>query len=60
MESLKHLTDIEIVRLFLGALDRIRATANGYGEIRITVSGGKVKFMTVEIPVTDEMPKDVS
>lgn len=60
MDSLKHMTDIEIVRLFLVALDRIRATANGYGEIRITVSGGKVKFMTIEIPVTDEMPKDVS
>lgn len=60
MDSLKHMTDIEIVRLFLVALDRIRATANGYGEIRITVSGGKVKFMTVEIPVMDEMPKDVS
>lgn len=60
MESLKHMTDIEIVRLFLVALDRIRATANGYGEIRTTVSGGKVKFMTVEIPVTDDMPKGVS
>lgn len=50
-KSLKNCTDEEIVALFLRALQEIRATDNGYGEIRTTVSGGKVKFMTLEKPL---------
>ena len=50
-KSLKDCTDEEIIILFLKALYEIRHSENQYGEIRTTVSGGKVKFMTIEKPV---------
>lgn len=48
-KSLKNYTDEEIILLFRRALEQARAAQ--YAEIRTTVSGGKVKFMTVEVPV---------
>ena len=50
-KSLKDYTDEEIVRLFLRALKEIRETDNKYGKIITEVSGGKVKFLTLEKPV---------
>lgn len=51
MKSLKDCTDEEIHVLIEKALEDIRESANQYGVITITVSGGKVKFLTVEKPV---------
>lgn len=52
VKSLKDYTDEEIVKLFLQALWEIRQTDNQYGIIRTEVSGGKVKFLTVEKPLS--------
>lgn len=50
--SLKDCTDEEIHALIDKALEEIRQQSlNQYGVISITVSGGKVKFLTVEKPV---------
>ena len=51
MKSLKECTDEEIVVLFLKALQEIRKTPDQYGIIHTEVSGGKVKFLTVEKPI---------
>lgn len=51
-KSLKECTDEELVVLFLKALQDIRHSDSQYGEIKITISGGKVKFITVEMPIT--------
>lgn len=48
--SLKDCTDDEIVAYFRQALEQIRSTAQQYGIIKVEVSGGKVKFLTVEKP----------
>ena len=50
-KSLKNCSDEEIVALFLQGLDEIRNTESQYGEIHVVVSGGKVKFLTVEKPI---------
>ena len=50
-KSLKDCTDEEIHVKIDKALDDIRKSPNQYGVITITVSGGKVKFLTVELPV---------
>ena len=50
-KSLKDCSDEEILALILRALGEIRETETQYGEIRVTVSGGKVKFLTVEKPL---------
>lgn len=50
-KSLKDCTDEEIIEKFLKALDDIRKSDNQYGEIHVTVSGGRVKFLTVEKPI---------
>jgi len=52
MKSLKDCTDDEIVAYFRQALLEIRKTANQYGIIKVEVSGGKVKFFTVEKPIS--------
>ena len=49
-KSLKECSDEELILLFLKALQDIRHSDSQYGEIKITVSGGKVKFLTVEKP----------
>ena len=51
MKSLKDCSDAEIHAMIDQALELIRGTANQYGEIKIVVSGGKVKFLTVEQPL---------
>ena len=51
MKSLKDCTDEEILQIVKLALDEIRESPNQYGVITVTVSGGKVKFLTVEKPV---------
>lgn len=51
IKSLKDCTDEEIIALFLLGLKEIRETPTQYGEIKVTVSGGKVKFLTVEKPL---------
>ena len=50
-KSLKDCTDEEIHAMIDKALKDIRKSANQYGVITLTVSGGKVKFLTVEKPV---------
>ena len=50
-KSLKDCTDEEIIEKFLKALDDIRKSDNQYGKIHVTVSGGRVKFLTVEKPI---------
>ena len=52
MKSLRECTDEEIIALFLKALQDIRRSADQYGIIRTEVSGGKVKFLTVEKPLS--------
>lgn len=47
-KSLRNCSDEEIHALLTKALKQIRASDNQYGIIRIEVSGGKVKFFTVE------------
>jgi len=54
--TLKNYSDAEIYELLLQALREIRGTALQYGEIKITVSGGKVKFLTVEKPIEFKIP----
>ena len=51
-KSLKDCSDEELILLFLKALQDIRGSDSQYGEIKVTVSGGKVKFITVEMPIT--------
>lgn len=51
-KSLKDCSDEELILLFLKALQDIRRSDSQYGEIKVTVSGGKVKFITVEKPIT--------
>ena len=50
MKSLKDCTDEEIIEVFKRALLEIRKSPDQYGIIRTEVSGGKVKFITVEKP----------
>ena len=50
-KSLKDCTDDEIVSYFRKALGEIRETSSQYGVIKVEVSGGKVKFLTVEKPL---------
>lgn len=50
--ALRDCSDEEILALVLRALEEIRETDSQYGEIKITVSGGKVKFLTVEKPIS--------
>ena len=51
-KSLKDCSDEELILLFLKALHDIRNSDSQYGEIKVTVSGGKVKFITIEKPIT--------
>lgn len=51
MKSLKDCTDEEILILFQKALQEIRKSPDQYGVIHAEVSGGKVKFLTIEKPV---------
>lgn len=50
-KSLKDCTDDEIHAKIDQALDEIRSSPSQYGEIKIIISGGKVKFLTVEKPL---------
>ncbi len=50
-KSLKCCTDEEIKGLVIKALEEIRASGNQYGVVHIEVSGGKVKFITIEKPI---------
>ena len=52
MKSLKDCTDIEIQQKVSELLADIRKTPDQYGIIKIEISGGKVKFITVEKPIT--------
>ena len=51
-KSLKECTDTEIHHKIDNILDDIRNSPDQYGVVRIEVSGGKVKFITVEKPIT--------
>lgn len=42
------MTDEEAVRLMLKSLEEVRETSRKWGRIVIEVSGGKIKFVTVE------------
>lgn len=53
---LREYSDDEICDLVRQALENIREESpNQYGVIRITVSGGKVKFLTVEKPFVRQL-----
>ena len=49
-KSLKDCSDDEILEIVKSALHKIRGTPDKYGVIKIEMSGGKVKFITVEMP----------
>ena len=51
-KSLKECTDTEIHHKIDNILDDIRKSPDQYGIVRIEVSGGRVKFITVEKPIT--------
>lgn len=55
MKSLKDCTDEEIVTIVKKALQEIRESGDQYGIIRMEVSGGKVKFLTVEKSLNKEI-----
>lgn len=50
-KSLKDCTDDEVLEVVKKAFHRIRGTPNKYGIVKIEISGGKVKFITVETSV---------
>ena len=50
-KSLKNCTDEEIADFFMRALKEIREAPYQYGIIKAEVSGGKVKFITIEKPI---------
>lgn len=51
MKSLKDCTDEEIHSMLDIAFAEIRQSPNQYGEIKITISGGRVKFFSIEKPL---------
>ena len=55
MKSLKECTDEEIATIIIKALQEIRRSGDQYGIIRMEVSGGKVKFLTVEKSLNKEV-----
>lgn len=48
------MTDEEAVRRVLSAMAEIRATATEYGEVRLIISGGEVKFVNVTKPAGEK------
>lgn len=53
-KSLKDCSDDEVLEIVQKAIHRIRGTPDKYGVIKIEMSGGKVKFITVETPFDKE------
>ena len=51
-KSLKDCSDEEIHAFIDKALNDIRNSPNQYGDIIITISGGKVKYIDVRKPLT--------
>lgn len=51
-KSLRDCTDAEIHHKIDRILDDIRKSPDQYGIVKIEVSGGKVKFITIEKPIT--------
>ncbi len=49
-KSLKDCTDEEVLEIVKKAIQQIRGTPNQYGVVKIEMSGGKVKFIRVELP----------
>lgn len=47
------MTDEEALRKVLAGIAEIRATATRYGEVRVIVSGGEVKFVNVMKPAEE-------
>lgn len=47
------MTDEEALRKVLAGITEIRATATRYGEVRVIVSGGEVKFVNVMKPAEE-------
>ena len=50
-KSLKDCSDEEIHWMIDRAFEEIRKSPNGYGDIIITISGGKVKYIDVRKPL---------
>lgn len=48
------MTDEEAVRRVLSALAEIRGMETGYGEVRLIISGGEVKFVNVTKPAGEK------
>ncbi len=46
--TLKNYTEEEIIVIIRKALEEIKETDDGYGVIRIEISGWRVKFINVE------------
>ncbi len=58
-QAFKNYTDQEIAEIILSAIRGIRESVNQYGEIIITISGGRVKHIDVRKPLTlQEREKD--
>lgn len=51
-KSLRECSDAEIHHKIDNILDDIRKSPDQYGVVKIEVSGGRVKFITVEKPIT--------
>lgn len=51
-KSLRECTDVEIHHKIDKLLDDIRKSPDQYGIVKIEISGGKVKFITVEKPIS--------
>ena len=51
-KSLKDCTDAEIHHKIDNILADIRKSPDQYGIVKIEISGGKVKFITIEKPIT--------
>ena len=51
-KSLRECSDAEIHHKIDGIFEDIRKSPDQYGIVKIEVSGGKVKFITVEKPIT--------
>lgn len=51
-KSLKNCTDAEIHQKIDSIFADIRKTPDQYGVVRIEISGGKIKFITVEKPIS--------
>lgn len=51
-KSLKECSDAEIHHKIDSVIEEIRKSPDQYGVVKIEISGGKVKFITIEKPIS--------